>query len=307
MTGRRYQRQFVAAIAASLCLLALTPTRLRAQARGLAHEGRKSLQAALPHVPGVHAQFISNLPPGYVLPQDPIGSRLLAEYGAVLVARGDVVLPAHGVFSTETEVTEWQARVSTSEQPFTLQAAAARALAAARDAARRQGLNITPRADDAAARSYQDTLKLWRSRVEPGLDHWVEMRRLSREEADEIRRLTPREQAPAILQLEGAGMFFSKDFTNSILVSVAPPGASQHLALLAFDVKEHDDARVRAILARHGWHQTVVGDLPHFTYLGAPSSQLSSLGLVRIAQGGRHYWVPRPASSPTPFDLFARR
>jgi hypothetical protein len=88
-------------------------------------------------------------------------------------------------------------------------------------------------------------------------------------------------------------MFFNLDFSRSILSSVAPPGASQHLALLAFDVKEHEDARVRAILERHGWFQTVAHDRPHFTYLGVARSQLESLGLSRIVEGRREYWVPR--------------
>jgi hypothetical protein len=45
------------------------------------------------------------------------------------------------------------------------------------------------------------------------------------------------------------GMYFSLDFSKSILSSVAPPGASQHLALLAFDVKEHEDAKAEVTIS----------------------------------------------------------
>jgi protein MpaA len=78
---------------------------------------------------------------------------------------------------------------------------------------------------------------------------------------------------------------------------VAPPGASHHLALLAFDVKEHGQPAVRRILERHGWYQTVVRDAPHFTYLGMPKSRLESLGLTVVRDGDREYWKPRPAST----------
>ena len=101
-----------------------------------------------------------------------------------------------------------------------------------------------------------------------------------------------REQASAILKLEGRGLYFSKDFSKSILYSVAIPGASQHLALLAFDVKEHANPTVRSILERHGWFQTVKSDLPHFSYLGVSTNELPSLGLKLVREGGRVFWIP---------------
>jgi len=100
------------------------------------------------------------------------------------------------------------------------------------------------------------------------------------------------EQGAEILRLEGRGLYFSKDFSHSILSSVAIPGASQHLAMLAFDVKEHDNPAVRSILERYGWFQTVKSDLPHFTYLGASKQELPSLGLKMVKQGDRVFWVP---------------
>lgn len=87
-------------------------------------------------------------------------------------------------------------------------------------------------------------------------------------------------------------MFFAKDLSKSIIYSVAPPGTSQHISMLAFDVEEHDNRNVREILAKHGWFQTVISDLPHFTYLGVKEEELSNLGLKKTGNGGRVYWIP---------------
>jgi hypothetical protein len=62
--------------------------------------------------------------------------------------------------------------------------------------------------------------------------------------------------------------------------------------MLALDVAEFDDQRVRKILANHGWFQTVVSDLPHFTFLGAGEAELPKLGLKKIVSCGRDFWLP---------------
>ena len=62
--------------------------------------------------------------------------------------------------------------------------------------------------------------------------------------------------------------------------------------MLALDVQEHGDAQVREILARNGWFQTVISDLPHFTYLGISESELANYGLKKITDGGRVFWIP---------------
>jgi hypothetical protein len=49
---------------------------------------------------------------------------------------------------------------------------------------------------------------------------------------------------------------------------------------------------VRAILARHGWFQTVTSDLPHFTFLAAKESELPKLGLKAVQNANRTFWVP---------------
>jgi len=173
-----------------------------------------------------------------------------------------------------------------------LQTAAMTALRAALVDAKASDLSITPRDTDSARRNYHETVSLWASRVNPALKYWVGKGRLSQAKADQIEAMSPYEQLPEVLKLEENGIFFAKDFTKSIIYSVAPPGASQHLSMLAFDVKEHENSRVRDLLAKHKWYQTVVSDLPHFTYLGVNESELHGLGLKNIAEAGRTFWVP---------------
>ena len=100
------------------------------------------------------------------------------------------------------------------------------------------------------------------------------------------------EQIAEIFKLEEQGIYFAKSLDKSIIYSVAPPGTSQHISMLALDVKEHGNAKVREILANHGWFQTVVSDLPHFTYLGAKETDLPNLDLKKVSDGGRVYWIP---------------
>jgi hypothetical protein len=167
------------------------------------------------------------------------------------------------------------------------------ALLGAREAAAYAGLRLTPRGgSEAGRRSFADSLRLWRSRCDPALEHWCAAGRLDGAEAERLRGLPLREQAAAVLELERGGVFFSKYFDKSILQSVAAPGASQHLAMLAFDIEEFQDARVGALLARHGWFQTVLSDLPHFTYLGLPERELPARGLRRVESAGQTFWVP---------------
>ena len=62
--------------------------------------------------------------------------------------------------------------------------------------------------------------------------------------------------------------------------------------MLALDVTEFGNPRVRAILAQHGWFQTVQSDLPHFTYLGLEEKDLPARGLRRATSGGQVFWIP---------------
>ena len=242
--------------------------------------------------------FFKNLPKGFAQPKNDPERLLLKEYGAVYVARGGVTPPSKIVFKDEAEVSAFQAGLAKSTENIggisvDLQSAAMTALREARAEAQKSGLTIGPRGADSARRGYKHTVDLWASRVNPGFVHWVALGRVTQNEANRIKALSPFEQVPEILTLEKSGIYFAKDLSKSIIYSVAPPGTSQHLSMLALDVKEFEDARVRAILYKHGWYQTVVSDLPHFTYLGVTSdAELTGLGLKKVENAGRVFWVP---------------
>ncbi|MCA1591145.1 MAG: hypothetical protein LC754_00500 [Acidobacteria bacterium] len=231
-------------------------------------------------------------------PGDAVARRVLEEYGAMFVAAGCVRLPPVCVFTSEEEVAAFQREAMWRGEAFgdawvELQPAAMDALLKAREEARAAVLDITPRGGrEAGRRGYDDTLRLWRSRRDSALDHWCAQGRLTPEQAGDLCGLSWREQVSAVLELEREGIFFSKDFSKSILYSVAAPGASQHLSMLAFDATEFGDAEVRRLLARHGWFQTVRSDLPHFTFLGLAESDLPAHGLRQVEADGQMFWIP---------------
>jgi hypothetical protein len=183
-----------------------------------------------------------------------------------------------------------------------LQTAASTALETAIAEATAVGASITPLDGTiAGGRSYGDTLMLWNSRVFPAIEFWIKRGRLPVEAREEIARLDLRNKILKILEWESQGIFFSTGRTRSILTSTAPPGTSQHLMLIAFDVTEHWNPDVRGALNRNGWFQTVIDDPPHFTYLGFPEAELPSRGLTAVAKGGHVYWIPNmpPETTPT--------
>ena len=249
----------------------------------------------MPFDPG--STFFENVPGDFAMPDDAAQRLLLREYGAVFVARGGAFAPNKIVFRDEDEVAAFQSRLSihravVGNHRLELQGAAMDELLSAIDEAKAGGLSITPRGPDSARRNYNDTIELWRSRVEPALIHWTEQGKIDSDHAEYIRSLSPYAQVPEIFALEERGIYFAKDLSKSIIYSVAPPGASQHLSLLAFDVAECADAQVRSILARHQWYQTVTSDLPHFTFLGLREGELSGVGLKKVISGDRDFWVP---------------
>jgi hypothetical protein len=241
--------------------------------------------------------FRANLPAGFEEPKDAVGQKLLREYGSVFVSRGGAKPPTKVIFRDEGEVSNFQSSLSTSRETIgghtmELQSAAMTALKNAITAASARNLKITPRAADSAKRTYNETVGLWQSRVDPALEHWTSKGRLTKSDAARIKAMTTFEQVAEVLRLEEQGIYFAKDLSKSIIYSVAPPGTSQHLSLLAFDVTQHDNPEVRRILADNGWFQTVASDLPHFTFLGVEEAELPGLGLKRTTGGGRTFWVP---------------
>jgi hypothetical protein len=241
--------------------------------------------------------FYSNLPAGFQQPQNDAERLLLREYGAVFVARNGVTPPSKIVFKDEADVTAYQSGLTTAKENIggimvRLQQPGMTALLEARKEAQKAGVSINPRSADSSARNYEHTVDLWASRVNPGLIYWTGKGKITQADANRIKKLSPFDQVPEIFALEANGSYFAKSLDKSIIYSVAPPGASQHLSMLALDVREFDNAKVRAVLAKHGWFQTVTSDLPHFTYLGVSENELPGLGLKRVENSGRVFWVP---------------
>lgn len=228
---------------------------------------------------------------------DVVANRVFRDYGAIFVSKG-TSLPGRCVFDSETEVKAFQSlaepyELTVGRVNVTLQRAAMDAFEDARAEAAKMRLSITPRGGSAAStRSYAKTVELWNSRFSPALRYWTTKGKIARDEADTAIKAPMREQVAMVFAWEAKGFWFSKDLRKSILYSVAVPGASQHVFMLALDVSQFADARVRRILAKHGWFQTVKSDLPHFTYLGVSEADLPTLGLKREVILGQTFWIP---------------
>ncbi|MEP6569505.1 MAG: hypothetical protein ABJC10_06995 [Acidobacteriota bacterium] len=232
---------------------------------------------------------------------DPVSRRVLEDYGAIFLAK-KVTPPPVCVFTGDDEVDEFQERVGYAREMFGLDAVelqpeAMKELLKARAAAQKENLDITPRdGAEAARRSFEDSLNLWHTRFQPALDYWLAQGRLTEAQVTRLKELPLRNQIAEVLELEKGGIYFSKDLSKSILYSIAAPGTSQHIAMLAFDVNEFDNPRVREILAEHGWFQTVLSDLPHFTFLGLKEKDLPRYGLKQVEVDGQKFWIPNVGS-----------
>lgn len=227
-----------------------------------------------------------------------VAARVLQDYGAMFVANESVLPPSSCIQPGEGDVLRYQKKLKTKcidvqGLRIEFQAAAADALQSVIGETGAKGFALTPLDGTiAGGRSYGDTLMLWNSRFFPGMGFWIKRGRLSGADRDAIGRLDLQKKVERILEWETQGIYFSTDRTRSIFTSTAPPGTSQHLALIALDVAEFWNPELRAILNRNGWFQTVVDDPAHFTYLGFPASELPSRGLRAIYKGSQQYWVP---------------
>ena len=239
---------------------------------------------------------------------DPVARRILEEYGAVYVADKKVKPPPVCVFSNEEQVTKFQEDAGFEAEligfdEVELQPEALKHLRKAREDAQKEGLDITPRdGAEAGRRNYEDSLRLWNSRFEPALDYWLSQGRLTQDQVNRLRALPLLQQIAEVLELEKTGIYFSKDLSKSILYSIAAPGTSQHIAMLAFDVNEFENPRVREIMAKHGWFQTVLSDLPHFTFLGLKEKDLPKHGLRSVEVNGQVFWIPNVVSQHPGLD-----
>ena len=229
-----------------------------------------------------------------------VEKRLFAEYGAVFVTAA--IPPPVIIFDSAIQVEEFQSSLSLSsavvgDHEVLLQTAAIEGLAAAAAEMAERGGSISARSADSGGRSYADTVALWLRNVTRGLEHWEGLGRITSTRAQSIRDQRPVDQVSTVLELEDTEqLFFGTFFDRSILSSVAAPGASQHLAMLAFDVKEYQDPNIDSVLGKHGWYRTVPNDLPHFTYLGREMSSLSDFGLHVeeriIGERVYEFWTP---------------
>ncbi len=238
-------------------------------------------------------------------PSDPVARRILEEYGAIFLADKKVMPPPVCVFTNEAQVTRFQEQAGFEAEFMSydyveLQPAALKQLLKAREEAQKEGLDITPRdGAEAARRNYEDSVRLWYSRFEPALEYWLGQGRLTAEQVERLKSLPLAQQIAEVLELEKSGIYFSKDLSKSILYSIAAPGTSQHIAMLAFDVNEFENPRIREIMQKHGWFQTVLSDLPHFTFLGLKEKDLPKHGLRNVEVNGQIFWIPN-VSSPHP-------
>jgi hypothetical protein len=231
-----------------------------------------------------------------------VEDRLLREYGAAFVTAATP--PPVIIFADSAEVESFQsglsrARATLGAYEIELQSAALEALMLAASELAERGRSLTARAADSGKRSYEETLGLWNRNVARGLEKWEAEGRLSSARAEAIARLPVIEQVAAILYMEESEqLYFGTFFDRSILYSVAAPGASHHLSMLAFDVAEYQDEATERALARHGWFRTVINDLPHFTFLGHREESLPEIGLIRVSreyEGAIYsFWVPDP-------------
>jgi hypothetical protein len=243
---------------------------------------------------------------GVCPPSDPVARRILEEYGAVYIATKKVKPPPFCIFTTEEQVTRFQDDAGYDQEQIgfdeiELQPEALKGLRRAREEAQKEGLDITPRdGAEAARRNYEDSVRLWESRFQPALDYWLSQGKLTNYQVTRLRSLPRSQQVAEVLELEKTGIYFSKDLSKSILYSIAAPGTSQHIAMLAFDVNEFRNPRVREIMAKHGWFQTVLSDLPHFTFLGLKEKDLPKHGLRSVEMNGQVFWIPNVAGSTHP-------
>jgi hypothetical protein len=227
-----------------------------------------------------------------------VAKRVLSEYGAMFVSSEKVTAPPTCLFRDDAEVSTFRSSVGTgfviiNGFQVQLQKPAADALNGAIADSLTQGVRIHPLDGAVAAgRSYSDSVRLWNSRFEPALRYWTRRGRISADDASAVAEMPLEQQIEKVIEWEDQGMRFGTNRANSIFASTAPPGASQHLSLLAIDIAPPITPTIIALMNSHGWFQTVKGDRPHFTYLGLTEKELPGRGLKALVFDGTQYWVP---------------
>ncbi|HEY2866303.1 MAG TPA: hypothetical protein VGJ02_04370 [Pyrinomonadaceae bacterium] len=232
--------------------------------------------------------------------------KVFTEYGAMFVASNDVQLPALCYFSDEASAAKFQSTLKTASTvingaEITLQASAMASFLMVLDAAKQLHVRISPLDGSiAAARKYSDTVNIWNSRYQPALRSWRGQGKLEADEVDQLESMPLAAQVERVIEWESKGLLFGTGRRSSIFSSTAPPGTSQHLSLIAFDIAGRATPLVTAIFNANGWFQTIKGDPDHFTYLGVFEGELPKRGLKQIYYQGERYWVPDLPDAPRP-------
>jgi hypothetical protein len=237
--------------------------------------------------------------------KNPAAKKVLTEYGAMFVASDKIVSPPTCLFRSDEEVATFQSGLTTglvviNGVQFQFQKAAAESLNAAIADGLVQGIRIRPLDGTiAGGRNYSEAVRLWNSRFQPALKYWVAHEKISPDEASTVSAMTTDQQVEKVIVWEESGMSFGTNLKGSIFASTAPPGASQHLSLIAIDIAPPMTPSVMALMNSHGWYQTVKGDRSHFTYLGLTEKELPGHGLKAILFDRIMYWIPNIFTEPT--------
>ena len=226
-----------------------------------------------------------------------VARRVFKDYGAMFIADKSVKFPSKCVFESDEDVLVFQNTVKSTTKTIngtsvTLQDAAMKAFEAARDEGAKVGVNITARGASASKRSYADTARIWKSRFDPALKYWIGKGRIKAADAEKARNMAAIDQVARVMEWEQDKIWFSTRFNYSIFSSVAAPGTSQHLSMIALDVAQFANKDAKAILNSNGWFQTIIDDLPHFTYIGRDEEDLPKYGLRPETRDGVKFWIP---------------
>lgn len=227
-----------------------------------------------------------------------VANRIIFQFGAMFSASDSVGRPTSCYYPDAASVKAFQGTLRVLSAPVdgvavSLQEPAMRSLVDAVAECERQGIKVRPfDGAIAAARTYEDTARLWNSRFLRALDHWMLSGKIPEADAVAARNEPTVSQLKRVVEWENQGLWFGTSLSGSIFSSVAAPGTSQHLFLLAFDVAPPVSPRLVPIFNAKGWYRTVTGDPTHFTYLGTPETELPSRGLQKIRFRGVDYWVP---------------
>jgi hypothetical protein len=226
-----------------------------------------------------------------------VAKRVFKDYGAMFIADSSVKFPSKCVFASDDDVLAFQNTVKSTTRTIngtsvTLQEAAMKAFEAARAEGAKRNVNITARGATSSKRSYADTARIWKSRFDPALKYWIGKGKIKPADAEKARNMATIDQVAQVMKWEEDKIWFSTRFNYSIFSSVAAPGTSQHLSMIALDVEQFANKDAKAILNKHGWFQTIIDDTPHFTYLGHAENDLPKYGLRAETRDGVKFWIP---------------